>query len=349
MEKTSWAPDDFTVAWDQFAIPKIDLTKKLLDIEKGCEINLEVVYDAIKIVADNFSISFSSKSGRIKSFIFEGEELIASPLTSNFWRAPIDNDLGILTFAPKILRPILERVIYRWRNANRKQKLMDIKFDKLSPTHAKIITKSRIFLGLSRITTTYTIFGTGDIHIETQFIPRVNMIRFGMQMALNKHFKKLTWFGRGPHETYIDRKSGAAFGIYERLVGEIQHNYVKPQENGNRSDVRWINLMSDVNLHLNLLIQATKNNTIDFSIWLYSMSDLEKAKHIGDLPPKDFVTLNIDHKQRGVGGDWPAIARVHPEFKLKRFRKYCYSYRLRPYNSEKENIEELLSYSLPED
>jgi beta-galactosidase len=107
--------------------------------------------------------------------------------------------------------------------------------------------------------------------------------------------------------------------------------------------------MSDVNLHLNLLIQATKSNTIDFSIWLYSMSDLEKAKHIGDLPPKDFVTLNIDHKQRGVGGDWPAIARVHPEFKLKKFRKYCYSYRIRPYNSEKENIEELLSYSLPEE
>jgi beta-galactosidase len=348
-EKTNWAPVDFVVAWDQFSIPKVDLNKKLLDKEKGCEINLEVEYNAIKIVADNFSISFSPKSGRMKSFIFEGEELIASPLTSNFWRAPIDNELGILNFAPKFLTRILQRVIFRWRNANRNQRLMDIKFDKLSKTHAQIVTKSRIFLGLSPITTIYTIFGTGDVHIETKFRPRVNMIRFGMQMALNKHFKKLTWFGRGPQETYVDRKSGAAFGIYERLVGEIQHNYVRPQENGNRSDVRWINLMSDVNLHLNLLIQAMKNNTIDFSIWLYSMSDLEKAKHISDLPPRDFVTLNIDYKQRGVGGDWPAIARVHSEYKLKRFRKYSYSYRLRPYNSEKENMKELLSYSLPVD
>ncbi|NHJ39763.1 MAG: DUF4981 domain-containing protein, partial [Asgard group archaeon] len=349
LEDTNWAPSDFVVAWDQFSIPKIDANSQILDLEKGCDIKLEVEYDAIKIVGDNCSISFSPKSGRIKSYIFEGEELIASPLTSNFWRAPIDNDLGIFNFGPKIFTPIFRRLFYRWRNANKKQKLMDVTFDKLSNKHARIVTKSRLFLGIRPIITTYTIFGTGDIHVETKFTPRVNMIRFGMQMALNKHFKKLTWFGRGPQETYIDRKSGAPFGIYERLVGEIQHNYVKPQENGNRSDVRWINLMSDVNLNLNLLIQATKNNTIDFSIWLYSMSDLEKATHISDLPPKDFVTLNIDYKQRGVGGDWPAIARVHSEFKLKRFKNYSYSFRLRPYNSEKENIKELLKHNLPID
>ncbi|NHJ46582.1 MAG: DUF4981 domain-containing protein [Asgard group archaeon] len=349
LEKTSWAPEGYVVAWDQFTIPKLDTSEKVLDYESGSDLNLDVKYNAITVAGDNFSITFSPKSGRMKSYMFDGRELIASPLTTNFWRAPIDNDIGIIDFAPKFLKPFLRRQIYRWKNANKKQRLSQITFDKLSDKHAIIVTKSRVFLGRSPIVTTYTIFGTGDIHVDVKFTPRVNMIRLGMQMALNRHFKKLTWFGRGPHETYIDRKTGAPFGIYERLVGEIQHDYVKPQENGNRSDIRWINLMSDVNLDLNLLIKSTKNSDLDFSIWFYSMGDLEKATHIKDLPMKDFVTLNIDHKQKGIGGDWPAIGRVHPEYKMKRKRKYSYSFRFRAYNNQKEDLKDLLDYCLPVD
>jgi beta-galactosidase len=347
-ENTSWASEGHVIAWEQFAIPLKETAIPVLDLEEtGSELNLKVTFNEIKIAGENFSITFSPKSGRVKSYIFEGRELIASPLTSNFWRAPIDNDLGLLTFAPKFLRPFFRRRLYRWRNANKKQRLADIKFDKLSDKHAKIVTKSRTFLGLRPIIVTYLIFGTGDIHVEVSFKPRVNMIRFGLQMALNRHFKKLTWFGRGPHETYADRKTGAAYGIYERLVGEIQHNYVRPQENGNRSDIRWLNLMSDVNLNMNLLIQATKESDLNFSIWMYSMGDLEKATHIKDLPIRDYVTLNIDNKQRGVGGDWPAIARVHPEYRLKRKKKYSYNFRIRAYNNQKEDLKDILAYSLP--
>ena len=77
------------------------------------------------------------------------------------------------------------------------------------------------------------------------------------------------------------------------------------------------------------------------------MEDLENAKHIHELPKRDFVTVNIDYKQKGVGGDWPAIARTHKEFQLKGKRKYCYSYRIRLYNSKKEEVMKLLDYTLP--
>jgi beta-galactosidase len=164
-----------------------------------------------------------------------------------------------------------------------------------------------------------------------------------MQMAMPSRFNTLTWFGRGPHETYWDRKTGAAIGLYSGPVKEHTHTYVRPQENGNKSDARWMALTDRDGVGL----IAVGIPTIDISAWPFTMGDLTKARHIHELPQRDTITVNLDYKQMGVGGDDSWGARTHPEYTLPA-RTYVYSFRLTPYESKLGDILSLIRHCLPE-
>ena len=130
--------------------------------------------------------------------------------------------------------------------------------------------------------------------------------------------------------------SQSAFGLYSGPVDENVHAYVRPQENGNKSDVRWMSLTDkDGNG-----IMAVGMPTIDISAWPYTMEDLEKAKHINELPHRDTITVNIDYKQMGVGGDNSWGALTHSEYMLQ-VKPYSYSFRLMPYNPERGDMNKL--------
>ncbi len=344
-EDNLWAEKGYEIAWDQFQIPFKSQTLLYLDQDSIPELFLEELEESIKVSNPQFAIEFSKKSGRIRSILVNNKELIIAPLTPNFWRAPIDNDLGILSFGPKIFKPFIKRHLNRWKRANRWQRLTNITFERLNNKVVKITTKSRVPLGLSPIFIVYTIFGSGDIHVEIRFTPRVDMIRFGMQMTIPDEYSNVVWYGRGPHETMFDRKSGAAFGIYSYPVSEMIHDYVKPQENGNRTDVRWFTITNEKDE--GLLIQAYGSSYLNFSTWPYSMTDLEDAQHINELPKDEDTTINIDQNQKGVGGDWPAIARTHKEYKLKGLKKYTYSFRIKIIEKEMKDVKRLLEYQLP--
>jgi len=160
-----------------------------------------------------------------------------------------------------------------------------------------------------------------------------------MQMQLPEELTNLKWFGRGPHENYTDRKTSAEIGIYESTVADQYTPYIRPQENGYKTDTRWLVLTNDE--ETGLLI--TGDPVICFSALNYIHDDFESpgklsqyrkdAKsantHTTDLKPRDLVNLNVDYGQMGVGGDdsWGAI--IHPEYRLLE-RKYEYSFRLRP-------------------
>jgi beta-galactosidase len=164
-----------------------------------------------------------------------------------------------------------------------------------------------------------------------------------MQMAVPGRFNKLTWLGRGPHETYWDRKTGAAFGLYSGHVNEHVHRYVRPQENGNKSDVRWMALTDSDGVGL----VAVGMPTIDISAWPFTMRDLEEAKHIHELPQRDTITVNLDYKQMGVGGDDSWGARTHPEYTLPA-KSYHYRLRLMPYDPTLGDILNLTRRNFPE-
>jgi beta-galactosidase len=134
----------------------------------------------------------------------------------------------------------------------------------------------------------------------------------------------------------FDRKTGAAVGIYSGKVQNLIHNYVRPQENGNRTDVRWATFINAENT--GLLISDFGNTFLNISAWPYTMEDLESATHIHELTYRDNITINIDYKQQGVGGDVPAFAAIHKEFILRRNKEYKYSFRIKGYTKQMGDI-----------
>ena len=151
--------------------------------------------------------------------------------------------------------------------------------------------------------------------------------RFGMQMRMPRSYDNMQWYGRGPQESYWDRQTGAAVGIYSEKVTQPAQLYVRPQEYGNKTDVRWMTLTDDKGSG----IKVTGLPLLYVSAWPWSMEDLEMARHPSELPPRDFITANIDFKQMGVGGDNSWGARVHEEYTLPA-KEYEYSFMIEPIN-----------------
>ena len=146
----------------------------------------------------------------------------------------------------------------------------------------------------------------------------------GMTAQIPADYSNVKWFGKGIHENFWDRKTGAAVGLYELPISEFIHNYVRPQENANRCDVRWASFTNEECKGLYI----SGGEPLNISAWPYSLEDLETATHINELPERDFITINIDHKQEGVGGDDSWGADVHKEYQLPKGISYKYSFKI---------------------
>ena len=326
-DKTAWAKNGHIVAWDQFKIPFKIPPSSIIKPEVTSELNLRETEEKIVIKGSGFSVTFGKITGAIDSYSINDTEIICSPLIPNFWRAPIDNDRLLLLFVPQ-----LKKFISTWKKANLNRIVKKISINKVKNNRIRVTTISKVPFGKSYFKTEFTVIGTGEIIIKNTFTPKKNMIRFGMQMAIPGRFTTLTWYGRGPHETHFDRKTGAAVGIYSGLVEDLTHKYVRPQENGNRTDVRWAALTDKS--ENGIFISDIGGSYLNISAWPYSMEDLETAEHIHELPKRDFITVNIDYKQKGVGGSLFGIRDILKKYRLTRNKEYSYTFLLRPYTKE---------------
>jgi beta-galactosidase len=331
-KENNWAEKGYILAWDQFKIPFEIIMAPEEDIRKYNSINIIETTDFINLEGKEFKLQIGKTTGAIESFKYNGIELISAPLIPNFWRAPTDNDLGE---GDDDLQDFVDNgtsIDFSWKNASAMRKLIKIALEDLKPQVKKVKVEFRVPNSEKLLETIYMIYGSGDIFIQNKFTPNIDMIRFGMQMNIPREFNVMTWYGRGPHETMLDRNTGAAVGIYSGLIEDLIHPYIRPQENGNRTDVRWV-AMTNKN-GFGLLISDIGGTNLSISAWPYTMEDLENATHNHELPRRENITLNIDYKQRGVGGDIPALAIIHREFKLKKNIPYYYGFRLRPYSKE---------------
>jgi beta-galactosidase len=164
-------------------------------------------------------------------------------------------------------------------------------------------------------------------------IPLPEMPRFGMRMELPGEYADVTWFGRGPHENYCDRNTSSFVGFYENKVKDMYFPYIRPQENGYRTDTRWLALKNGSGS--GLLIMG--DPLFSFSALEYSQEELDQGtrenyRHTNDLQPEDYVSLCIDYKQMGVGGDDSWGARPHEPY-LLHLKKLSYSFVLRPFDA----------------
>ncbi|UYP46627.1 Beta-galactosidase [Candidatus Lokiarchaeum ossiferum] len=338
-EDTIWAKKGHEVAWDQFLIPCSIPKPTEIPLSSMPEIILEEYATSIDIKGQNFLIKIDKSAGGLTSYIYEGNELIKTPLLPNYWRALTDNDKGLanLVGIMKLVQPKKKKF--------QKRKLSNIFAQKINPQMIKVSLQFKVPLGQTNHQTIYTVYGNGDIIVDNSMIPKKELYKFGMQMSIPKDFDYITWYGAGPHENYWDRKTGAAVSIYSMYLEKYIHNYVRPQENSNRCDVRWVAL---TNAEGNGIIFSGMP-VFYFSAWPYSQEDLEHATHIHELPRRENITLNVDLKQRGVGGNDSWGAKPEERYRIQKELPLIYSFRISPYKKEMGDFNTVARKILPSD
>ena len=201
---------------------------------------------------------------------------------------------------------------------------------------------------LGRESIAYTIHGNAVVVVNARMDPGKKDLpelpRFGLNMQLRHEFNSVEWLGRGPYENYWDRHTASFVGRYKFNVDEQNIPYVRPQEYGYRIDIRWLTLTADNKKGLFI----SGDSLICFSALPYTYDDMKGFKqagsHPGDLDKENFVDLNIDYRQMGVGGDDSWGARTHDEYTLS-VRPYTYTFRMIPFFVETQSPE--LLYGLP--
>jgi len=169
--------------------------------------------------------------------------------------------------------------------------------------------------------TAYTMRASGEIEVSHRARGLLPMLRVGVRMGLKKELSRVKWIGRGPQESYCDRKTGQKIREYEMGAAELEHRYMRPQENGNRTDVRTLRLTRADGRGLRL----DADGVFGFSAGAYSQEKLDEAGHHYELLPDEYLSLQIDGRQRGVGGDMPGSAFLHGPYKLGA-GKYTYKF-----------------------
>lgn len=253
----------------------------------------------INISNDKFSIVFDKIEGAISSYKYLGAELISSGLKENFMRATTDND-------ERGWENRNDSYGGLWRKEGLDKLVRDVKDITIRKSNNKVIVcVNTIFAksGFKPIFETnvaYTFTFDGKIEVDSHFIPLKDihvLPRIGFTMELPEGFEIFSWYGRGPHESYIDKKDSALIGIYKGSVDEQWENYIVPQENGNKMDTRWASITNKNAKGIDIY----GNPSFNISVSHYRVEDVKKAMHTYELKKRKETIVNIDYAQCGVG------------------------------------------------
>ncbi len=326
-EETPLVPEGYEAAWEQFRLP-VASSPMELDLSEFPPLEIQEDDALVLIRGRHFGLLFDRTEGYISWLTYKRQEIFQKGPVPDFWRAPTDNDYGNGM-------PVRCAI---WREAGKERIVDAIQIDQPEPSKAVLTVHMTLPNVNSQYSTRYTIFGSADIIVENTFVPGrkdlPELPRFGMKLALPMGFDRITWFGRGPHESYWDRKTGAAVGLYSGLVMDQYHPYIRPQENGNKTDVRWMAVMDAqgrglLTVGLPLLSASASHHDIE---------DFEAGPEKGQRHPQDITRrrrtfVNLDYRQMGIGGDNSWGARPHEKYTLSP-REYTYAFRLRPFDRE---------------
>ncbi len=309
---------DYEIAFEQFIINAMPQPK---DDNADGNLDFDINGKRVTVKGDNLEVIVDD--GKIVSYKIDGKELLKAPLMPNYFRALTDNDIDFLNFTPQWAK---FHPFYAWQRAThhtRADKTEVIKNNNAVEIHIAFSTA-----GLKKSVATYRVYPDGRLYVFHSAVPTKGMLRFGYQMTMDKSMEYITWYGRGPKPTYIDRKLGSKIDLYKSSVTDFEYRYMRPQESSNRCDVRYFTL-TDKN-GFGIRVDAYYDNPINFSAYHYTTDGLEKATHINDIPYEDITTVNIDHRQLGVGGDLPGQAFVREPYTMPKGQKQEYSFVITP-------------------
>ncbi len=325
-EATPWAPAGYEIGWEQFGLPLTVPQRPGRLSQQMPELRLIDQPDQVGIQGIGFTATFAKSTGLLTSWVTNGQELILAGPHEHYYRAPTDFDL--LMGNPPAM-------IHKWRAAGLDRLERNLVTFRTEQVSAQMIeVRARAHLAASGKTSgieselCFRILGNGEIVLENQVLVSPGLPplpRIGLELQLPASLDQLTWFGRGPQENYVDRKLGAAVGLYHSTVAEQLTPYVYPSECGGKEDARWLTLTNRQGA--GLMVMGL--DLFHFDALHLSTADLEAAHHTYRLVPQDRVFLHLDNRHMGVGGDDGWWASVHPEFLIQPGR-YHYSLRLRP-------------------
>ena len=279
----SWTPDKATpfigthdeVAYDQF----------VLSANKG--------YRAPEIkLADKVKIDIDPATGALRSYIYKGKEMLSSPVVLSLYRPVTDNDSREKTGGAKV-----------WRKEGLDNMIQKATFVKASETGGKaeveLWNAKGVKLGMA--TFVYTLQSNGALKVKTTFLPDTSAVtslaRVGLAFEMPYAYNKVSYLGRGEHETYIDRNQSGCIGIYHTDAERMFHYYVKPQATGNRTDVRWMELADEAGEGLSF----RSDKVFQFCVIPFTDSNVDKATHINKLERTGIINVHLDAEQSGVG------------------------------------------------
>ena len=324
-------PKGHEIAWDQFVLHSGKTRENAsnngsLIINNGSE---------IQISNNQTQLTINAITGEITNWSHDDNLITAHPIRPNFWRPPTDNDLG----------NGMDKWAKIWQHAtyNYVAKLGQ------TPIHVYDDVVYRVdytFPNLkSTLNVVYKVSNSGAISVHYMYdsndVELPNIPRMGMYLTLTNEFTDLSWYGRGPLETYWDRKTGQKIGTYNGKITEQFERYSRPQETGNKSDVRWVAVSSNA-----LELKAYSEQLLNSSVWPFNMTALDfksgdaaasasglvpvTKKHGADIKIGNTVQWNIDYLQMGVGGDTSWGRLVHPAYTIDANKKYSYTFTIQP-------------------
>ena len=313
-----WHPAGMPIAWDEIPLP---WGKRTVPVATASASPASFTEEGnlLTLKAKDVTALIDKSLGCITSIKAKEQEWLRTPLQLNFWRPPTNNDEGAK----------LQHNLKIWQYAGAKATATTTKAVQ-DGNDVVITAELAIPANQSRATIHYRFTGEGQILVDTEFRPGKDLPtlpRIGYQCEIPSRTPLWKWYGNGPHENYADRKSGSWTTVHEGIIPTLFYRYIDPQESGNRTGVRWATISSPTG-GSSLRLDASGDSLLEMACYPCAAEDIGLAMHSSEIPPRDFYTLNLDHRQSGLGGtnSWGATAL--PQYLLQADKTYRWSFML---------------------
>ncbi|MBR5287429.1 MAG: DUF4981 domain-containing protein [Clostridia bacterium] len=323
--ETAWAPVGHEVAFGQ-GVYKVEKKEKY-----GWHRPLKVIQGDfnIGVIGEDFSLLFSYLNGGLASYCYGGKEMFKNIPMPNFWRAPVQNDIGNM----------MPQRYAQWKIASlyATHKPVATSFEgngyggnapmatqNEDGTVTVSITYNLPTTPMTTCSVAYTIHPCGKVDVKLSYDPVKelgDMPEFGIMMKMDADYQNIRYYGMGPSENYCDRQEGARLGIFKTTVKENVTHYLVPQECGNRTGVRWAEVTDAKGVGLRF-----SGDAIEFSALPYTPHELESATHADELPPIHYTVIRAAMQRMGIAGDDTWGARTHPEYLLDASKKMEFTF-----------------------
>jgi beta-galactosidase len=331
--ETLWAAKGHEIAWDQFALP-FSAPAPAMPSAPAARLLVSENPDDVTLRGPEFSLLVDRHTGLIENYEFRGVKLLERGPRPDFWRSPTNNDRGAWKVFQAKAKTDRSLDITYWKDAGPLWHVDGVQVERVNDAEVRVTVSGGLPNSTARYSIRYLVQGSGDVIVECSYLPGAENLamlpRFGTELLAAPGLETLTWYGRGPKETMPDR-AFERIGVYQSTVDREWVEYMRPQENGNKVDVRWVALTNPQGIGL----LAVGAQPLSVAARHYSKEEVERSAYTFQMVRQPEIFLNLDMKQMGAGGidSWSPKAYPMEQYRLPAAVERDYRYRLTPVDS----------------